>query len=409
MNILVPKNLFWRVKDKFVADFIDYDQDVPTNPTLLYKKIFSEAHATGTCTLPQVHLATQCKFSVRALQHALRRLVALEYIAVKQTPGSPNSYILRYSQRVQDGIAAYDRIASPDWYPRSAAAVIPPEIPVTSPDVTPIPSLSPSGGGTHQVRGGGEPGACPSYNVYKKGKNLSPHSPLPQTPCAVPPDTSVSSGNPELPKASGGGDSFSRGNKKQRQSDAREKSIQEAFATLYAAWPVKKDQERASRIFSSMHRAGDLPELNALLATVENFAAHDRHWRNGYAPLLSTWLKGKRWHDEPLPVSTNSSEHGVAPSSSSSGVQTVFSASHPASPHVLPTLPVPDFAPELTSAVDVLAGFWPETSRTSILASIGLARLRGVSFSQLLEQARTYCQQVTAPKPMNDWMHGVLA
>ena len=82
MNILVPKNVFLRVEDKFVPSFIDSDQAVATSPTLLYKKLFAECYATGKCRLPQKFLAGQCKFSVRTLQYAQVRLVELGYIHV---------------------------------------------------------------------------------------------------------------------------------------------------------------------------------------------------------------------------------------------------------------------------------------------------------------------------------------
>ena len=39
MNILIPKNVFLRVEDKFVPGFIDSDQAVASSPTLLYKKL----------------------------------------------------------------------------------------------------------------------------------------------------------------------------------------------------------------------------------------------------------------------------------------------------------------------------------------------------------------------------------
>lgn len=110
MNILVPKNVFLRVEDKFVPSFIDSDQAVATSPTLLYRKLFAECYATGKCRLPQKFLAGQCKFSVRTLQYAQARLVELGYIHVEHTPGECSSYILLLSDRVKKLLVADDLI-----------------------------------------------------------------------------------------------------------------------------------------------------------------------------------------------------------------------------------------------------------------------------------------------------------
>ena len=110
MNILIPKNVFLRVEDKFVPGFIDSDQAVASSPTLLYKKLFAECYATGKCRLPQKHLAGQCKFSVRTLQYAQARLVELGYIYVEHTPGECSSYTLLLSDRVKKLLVTEDLI-----------------------------------------------------------------------------------------------------------------------------------------------------------------------------------------------------------------------------------------------------------------------------------------------------------
>ena len=79
------------------------------------------------------------------------------------------------------------------------------------------------------------------------------------------------------------------------------------FERLWAVWPVKKDKAVSRRIFLSKARMRRIPALSALLAIVERFKAVDKHWRNNCAPLLSTWLRGDRWQDEPLEAAPGSS------------------------------------------------------------------------------------------------------
>lgn len=154
MNILVPKNVFLRVEDKFVPSFIDSDQAVATSPTLLYKKLFAECYATGKCRLPQKFLAGQCKFSVRTLQYAQVHLVELGYIHVEHTPGECSSYILLLSDRVRKLLVADDLI---DPRRKSVSQIqTPPQ----------------------NLRGGYAKPAHPSYKEDKREKSSPPFPPL---------------------------------------------------------------------------------------------------------------------------------------------------------------------------------------------------------------------------------------
>lgn len=69
----------------------------------------------------------------------------------------------------------------------------------------------------------------------------------------------------------------------------------------------QEGQGRFPPDFSFKRRMRKIPALSVLLGIVERFKAVDRHWRNNCAPLLSTWLRGDRWQDEPLEAAPGSS------------------------------------------------------------------------------------------------------
>ena len=293
MNILIPKNVFLRVEDKFVPSFIDSDQAVATSPTLLYRKLFAECYATGKCRLPQKYLAGQCKFSVRTLQYAQTRLVELGYIHVEHTPGECSSYILLLSDRVKKLLVDYDLLDRSEWYPRPAKT--PPQ----------------------NLRGGCAKPAHPSYKEDKKEKSapLSPHSPArrestPSARASFPSTTPVPN-----PQAGGWGDFHSR--KKQQKAPSFQ-TANALFERFFAAYPRKEAKEMARSVWHQLWRRGVLPALDSLLAALDRFRSstswNREHGR--FVPFLVNWLRGQRWADAP-----------DASESSSPGVQSAPSAS----------------------------------------------------------------------------------
>ncbi len=283
MNILIPKNVFLRVEDKFVPGFIDSDQAVATSPTLLYRKLFAECYATGKCRLPQKYLAGQCKFSVRTLQYAQTRLVELGYIHVEHTPGECSSYILLLSDRVKKLLVDYDLLDRSEWYPRPAKT--PPQ----------------------NLQGRYAKAAEPSYKEDKKEKSvpLSPHAPAscesaPSARKPFPSTTPVPN-----PQAGGWGDSFSKGKKPGKASGFQ--TANTLFERFFAAYPRKEAREPARAVWHQLWRRGALPALDHLLAALDRFRSSTSWIRahGRFVPYLVNWLRGRRWEDEtPTPPTT---------------------------------------------------------------------------------------------------------
>lgn len=396
MQTLSPSS-FLRVDDKFFPSFVLYDTELSQGPVLLYVVLFRLARQRDHCWPSQATLARMCKCTERSVQHYLQQLVALQYIRIERLRGH-NVYRLLFSLRVrallhQHEITLLDESAGPCPELTAYENISP---------ASPMPSDDPK-----NLRMGHE---NISHNLRDiRTKNLPP-TPLPiqHSELASPRLSSLAQGGVAFPPLSGRGDSFSPAEKNhaRKKADARQSPELEAhFEQLYAAWPVKKDQDTAKRIFCSLARAGQLPLLESLLDTVKRFACEDKHWKNGCAPLLSTWLRGRRWLDEPY-----------SPNVSPSGVNALSEALSPQSPQnraAEPPLPVPappPLAVELEDTAKALAGLWPQTgagSRGKLLAQVGLARLRGIGLDALVERARAYMRATTCPMPVNEWMSGV--
>ena len=397
MDILIPRNFFLRVRDKFVAEFIDKDRAVPAAPTLVYKKLFAQSYDTGMCKLPQQHLALECKLSVRALQHALRQLAALGYIHIDPTPGECSTYVLCFSQHVRQLLAsfAYDLMDDPDWYSRSGQACSPAG--EHTPDPCSAEDVPLSENGTSPAsaaRGGYANSAHPSYKVYKsKNTPHTPLSPLPvdaQTRCARQHST-----------GRGGFSPF-----------ASRTAAQEAFAKLWAVWPVQRDQLRARRVFCSLARAGRLPSVEILLECVRHMLAHDDKWRRGYAPYLSNWLWGRRW-DEAAVSRGHAGAHlpsSLAQDSSAFDSREERPAWADTDVTPKPAL-LPDLAQETTQALENLCQSWPGATLRPVLAyfrTLLATRQELPDMGSLGAQARTYLQEARSPQSLLNWLRSGL-
>lgn len=391
MQTISPSS-FLRVDDKFFPSFVLYDVELSQGPALLYVVLFRLTRQRDYCWPSQHTLACMCKCSERSVQTYLQELVALQYIRIERANGH-NIYRLLLSARVR-GLLHQHEIALME----ESAAPCP-----AYENISPALSDDPQ-----NLRMGHE---NISYNLrIQRNKNLPP-TPLPlQNSELSSPRVSSGQGGVAFPPAAGRGDSFSPAEKNHAKNKAETRQSPECiadFEQLYAVWPVKKDQDSARRIFCSMARTGQLPPLQILLGTVQRFASEDKHWKNGCAPLLSTWLRGRRWLDEPY-----------APDVSPSGVKASSEALSPQSPQSraaetpLPVPPPPPLAAELENTAKVLSSLWPQTgtaSKGKLLAHIGLARLRGVGLDALVDRARAYMRATTCPMPVSEWMSGVWA
>lgn len=403
MDILVPKNVFLRVEDKFVPKFVETDQDAPSNPTLLYKTLFEASYKTGRCTLPQSLLASLCKFSVRTLQYALKRLIELEYIRVEHHPGEYNTYVLLLSDRVKRLLANTDLIDRGGWYERPEESVQPA---APSPlevaeariaelerklcalqekvleilqDATPLHHEQP----THAIplqslhHEGYASSAHPSYKEDKKYKNISPLSPLPETPAisqtVTPPDAHQ-----------GRGDSFPVSSKNYA-------AMLQAFERLWAVWPVKQDRHRSLRVFCSLARSGRLPSLAALLAAIQNMSANDDRWQRGYLPNLVNWLQGRRWNDAPVCRARTQPEPAAPAARPDAKRECKIVTPLPASE------PLPELSPAMESTVQNLCSIWPTPSHTPVRAFFrSFLAKNTLDTSALLAAARAHMAEAGA-------------
>lgn len=375
MDILVPKNIFLRVADKFVPRFVNRDKAVNSNATLLYKRLFEEAYETGKCRLPQHMLAEDCKFSIRALQNALRRLAALGYIHVERAPGGWSTYVLLRSGHVRRLLEGSELLERPDRYPRRDARR------TESPSDSEPP---------HQVRGGYAPGAHPSYNVYKNNKSeTSPPSPLPAT-------------------HSGSGVSDVRGRGDTSFFPLKKQNLIQTFETLWAQWPVKQARHESLRVFRALARAGNLPAEAELLAAVERLRAQDDRWRRGYVPHLANWLRGMRWADSPVIREGRDGRDGLNGQAGQAPAGREDCAAR-APAHAGEEIPpqLPDLPEAVESGLLALCSLWTSSAPIRpVRAAVRSMLARGSlpDMGAVLARAREHVESVASPGGLASWL-----
>lgn len=362
MKILIPTQLFLRVKEKNYAHFAHKDYVLGRDPLAVYLRVFTLAIDTGFISLPQKEIADDIRLSVRQLQKALRFLEDHKYLKIDRTPGSWCTYTLLLSDHIMALLKKHDLIDNPQWYARqkssSGKRVQPP----------------------HHVQGGYAHCAHPSYMEDKKDKkeNTSLQTSPPVISKVTPPD------------APGGENPSS--------------AASEDFETLWASWPVKQDKVAASKAFARLQRGRKLPDMPTLLAIIEKFRTSDRRWLNGFAPNLSNWLRGERWNDEVIATEkANSSKENENSLSS-------VPAALPMMPEV-PTKPLAELSSDLVAAAEELCQIWPDKpARTPVKA---LFRFRiGASGSlnpaAMLLSARKYLRESNQPVGLLRWLRDTL-
>lgn len=398
MEILVPKNTFLRVGEKFSARFAKKDKTLPRDPQDVYLHIFDLAADTGVLRgVPQQHIADECKMCVRAVQYALRELERLGYLHVESTPGQPSTYVLLLSAHVRKQIRNCDTalVHDPDWYPRDTrreGSVNRPAVAASTAVSSPAPSAP--GRVTPGARGGYAPHAYPSYKDKKK-EEISPLTPLRTQGAAGP-----------VPPRICGGDSFPAEVK--RLPAPGDGDVRSAFERLWRLWPIRQDRTRALRVFASLARAGKLPPLEALLRAVETFRERDARWKRGYAPHLGNWLRGRRWEDEPV-------ERGAG-SSSGARFEPVSAArtdakGKVAAAYVPPELTLPELPQHLVDTVENLCRFWPqETPRRPVQAFFRSLLASGTAPDPdgVVATAKAYLQETFSPGSLVGWLRNVV-
>ena len=67
------------------------------------------------------------------------------------------------------------------------------------------------------------------------------------------------------------------------------------FDQFWQVWPIKRQKKTAKEIW----RRKQLDEsIDELIADVKSRLAHDRRWRDGFIPNVTTYLNQHRWEDE---------------------------------------------------------------------------------------------------------------
>lgn len=361
MDILVPKNLFLRVADKFVPGFIDNDKAVRMSPSLLYKKLFAECAETGSCTLPQKYLAEQCKLSIRCLQYAQKRLKDLGYIHINHVAGECSTYVLLLSDRIKNFLTSSDLIDRSSWYPRSSPN------PLSQTGSSSANAANPP----QNLQDGCAKFAHPSYNEEKNEKNQNT---LPTSPPVISKVTP-----PDAP----GGENFSSPD----------------FESLWASWPVKQDKLTAFKAFARLQRGRRLPAMPTLLALVEKFRTSDRRWLKGFAPNLSNWLRGERWNDD------------ILVASDSDNIDSSSSTDHAAKPSAFPVITfaptfVAELPPDLAEAAETLCHIWPDQPARTPIKALFRTRVAsgGFNVEVMLRNARTYLRDSQKPVGLLRWL-----
>lgn len=311
MQTLCPVHSFLRVNDKYLPEFVNFDQELPSVPSYLYVQLFRICGETkrDRCTAPQTHLARICKCSVRSIQAHLRRLVALEYIRIERDEETGlNSYILLLSSRVrqimtQAGIDLFECSTTKRHSPAPDISDGPLPCPVAV-SSTVGRCASPA----QNVREGGAKSASfLKRDQRDKRSPLSPHSSANGQGESTPLIRSSVTRSRAVPQADGWGD-FSCGKSGKKASF---QAINAAFEQVYAAYPRKEAREAARSAWHQLWRSGSLPALDRLLAALDAFRASP-HWsreHGRFVPYLVNWLRGQRWLDEApaVPVSDTAS------------------------------------------------------------------------------------------------------
>ena len=395
MRTFTPKSLFLHVRDKFLPTFIRRDPSVSGNASYLYEMLFDFCGDKDHCYPTQSTLALLCKTTVRSVQNYIAELTRTGYIAVrKDEKTGRNIYYLLLSEHLlallrKLGIPTHDMQTSSNASARGAHEKF-----------------------SHDIR------------VNKK-QDITPLSPLPVQEVSSSPSCRNRTGHPgsaPLPqRVQGRGDfsSLSRTGASQT-THVLHRPTEHEFEQLWAAWPqtatwaMPHNRQLALRVYRRMERAGQLPPIEVLLATVELYKRTDSRWLNGYPPELSSWLHSRQFEKAPL----------VRPK------KTAFGKFVPAEPVLSPeerrqaevyrarieelqkrfNQPTVSASPTPSQDADALIALWPEPERQRVPVTTYLNYLSGkgkrLDLTRLFSLARDYLSGTSSPMSLVGWLRG---
>ena len=399
MRTFTPKSLFLHVRDKFLPTFIRRDPSVSGNASYLYEMLFDFCGDKDHCYPTQSTLALLCKTTVRSVQNYIAELTRTGYIAVrKDEKTGRNIYYLLLSEHLlallrKLGIPTHDMQTSSNASARGAHEKFSHDIRVNKKqDITPLSPLS--------VR---EVSSSPSCH------NRTGHpgsAPLPQRVSRRGDFSSLSRTNatPHAPRV------------------LHRPAVSHEFDPLWLAWPqtatwaMPRNRQLALRVYRRMERAGQLPPIENLLATVELYKRTDSRWLNGYPPELSNWLYSRQFEKAPL----------VRPK------KMAFGEFVPAEPVLTPEerrqaevyrarieeLQKRFNQPTLSSPTpshdaDALIALWPEPERQRVPVTTYLNYLsekgKRLDLTRLISLARDYLSGTSSPMSLVGWLRNCQA
>ena len=397
-----PVSLFFHVRDKYQPAFIGHDQGVSTGASYVYILIFTACGEKDHCWLSQTTMALRSKSSVRTIQNYLNELVKADYISIRKDEHGRNIYTLLLSDRL---IALLRKLGIPTHE-------------------TQISGTSSKSEGSQE--------AHENFSPYKRDQRDQdpPLSPLP-SPAAISPlqssrRTGFPSSAPTTQRVQGRGDfsSLSRTNATPHAPRVLHRpAVSHEFEQLWLAWPqtatwdMPRNKRLALRVFRRMERAGQLPPIEELLATVELYKRTDSRWLNGYPPELSNWLHSRQFEKAPL----------VRPQ------KTAFGKFVPAEPVLTPeerrqaevyrarieelqkrfNQPTLSASPTPSQDADALIALWPEPERQRVPVTTYLNYLSGKGqkpdLARLVSLARDYLSETSSPMSLVGWLRSCQA
>ena len=397
-----PVSLFFHVRDKYQPAFIGHDQGVSTGASYVYILIFTACGEKDHCWLSQTTMALRSKSSVRTIQNYLNELVKADYISIRKDEHGRNIYTLLLSDRL---IALLRKLGIPTHE-------------------TQISGTSSKSEGSQE--------AHENFSPYIRDQRDQdpPLSPLP-SPAAISPlqssrRTGFPSSAPTTQRVQGRGDfsSLSRTNATPHAPRVLHRpAVSHEFEQLWLAWPqtatwdMPRNKRLALRVFRRMERAGQLPPIEELLATVELYKRTDSRWLNGYPPELSNWLHSRQFEKAPL----------VRPQ------KTAFGKFVPAEPVLTPeerrqaevyrarieelqkrfNQPTLSASPTPSQDADALIALWPEPERQRVPVTTYLNYLldkgQKPDLARLVSLARDYLSGTSSPMSLVGWLRSCQA
>ena len=396
-----PVSLFFHVRDKYQPAFIGHDQGVSTGASYVYILIFTACGEKDHSWLSQTTMALRSKSSVRTIQNYLNELVKADYISIRKDEHGRNIYTLLLSDRL---IALLRKLGIP----------------------------------THETQISGT--SSKSEGSQEAHENFSPYirdqrdqdtllSPLPKPAVSSPSchsRTGFPSSAPTTQRVQGRGDfsSLSRTNATPHAPRVLHRpAVSHEFEQLWLAWPqtatwdMPRNRQLALRVFRRMERAGQLPPIENLLATVELYKRTDSRWLNGYPSELSNWLHSRQFEKAPL----------VRPK------KTAFGKFVPAEPVLTPeerrqaevyrarieelqkrfNQPTVSASPAPSQDADALIALWPEPERQRVPVTTYLNYLSGKGqkpdLARLVSLARDYLSGTSSPMSLVGWLRSCQA